>query len=100
MFELNLILEALKKTETEFSKKHLNKEELQNLEKNLSLSPLEYAIFQETKSLLQAQNLLSLESAMWIYNKLSHYKQCTIPEKYILTNLFTSMLKIKTKLIK
>lgn len=100
MYELNLILEAIKKTETEFSKKNLSKDQIKTLNKNLSLQPSEYAIFQETKSLFQAQNILSLESATWIYNKLSNFDKCTIPEKYILTQLFTSMLKLKTKLMK
>jgi hypothetical protein len=98
MFEYDLIIKAVQKAETEIKAKNLTKEQIKELNKKLDLSPLEYANFQQIKSEFQAMNILSLSSAQWIYNKLSHYSKTSLAEKWVLTQLFALMLKLKPKL--
>ena len=97
MFEIEKITLAVEKAQAEINAKNLSSEQQRELNQKLELKPSEYATFQETKSLLQAQGILSLSSAQWIYNKLSHYSQCTLAEKYVLLWLFQTFLKIRMK---
>jgi hypothetical protein len=98
MYELDVIRKAVETTEAQFKAKNLNQTQIETLNKTLVLSSYEYAKFQELKSQFQAMGLLSLDSAIWIYRKLSVYDKCTIPEKYILMQIFASMLKQRIKL--
>ena len=98
MYEYNLIIKALGEVERAIESKHLSKAKLSELKSSLSLSPFEYAKFQTVKSEFQAMGILSLESAMWIYQKLSNYEGCTLPERYVLYHIFASMLQQKAKL--
>jgi len=98
MFELNLILNAIAKTESEIKRKNLTKSQIRQLNSQLDLSPSEYVSFQETKSILQASGKISLETAVFIYNKLKNWQKNSIAEKYVLTVLLTHMLKIKQNL--
>jgi len=100
MFELENIVKAISTVEQQIKTKNLNREQIRTLNKQLALSPLEYAKFQQIKSELFAMDVIKLDSAQWIYNKLSHYSDCTLSEKYILYELFVAMLKVKTNLIR
>jgi hypothetical protein len=99
MFKLNYIVKAVEKIEQTINTKNFSKEKLITLHKTLAFSPIEYAQFQEVKSLLHASGILSLESAQWIYNKLSNYSACNLAEKYILYELFAKFLQIKASMV-
>jgi hypothetical protein len=98
MFEMDKIYKALEIANKEFKAKNLSSEQTKELNEKLSFKPSEYALFQETKTLFYSQGLISIQTTQWIYNRLSHYSECTLSEKYILNALFAQFLQLKAKL--
>ena len=97
-FELVVIEKAIEVARIEINRKNLSVDKKKQLNELLSLSPSEYASFQETKSILQAAGVISLETATFVYNCLGNWRKLDLAEKYVLTSLFARFLTAKQRL--
>lgn len=62
------------------------------LERQLDISPREMCLYQEVKSIAQAEGKIDLNSAMLIYNSLGNWHKTDLATKVILTQLFIAFL--------
>lgn len=86
--------------EIELAKQNKPAEELERLSRNLDMTQEEHSLFQEKKSLAQAQGVLSLENAMYIYNQLggtaSVFNRQPLAVKIVLTQVYARLLKARS----
>lgn len=92
----NRILNGIAKATVLIASKKLTPEKTEELRKTMDMELMEYCRFQELKSAATGTKL-TLDEAMTIYgflgNTPDHFNKQSLPVKYVLTEVFASLLK-------
>ena len=93
---MNRIISGIEKAKTAIAAKNLSEQRLAELHKAMDMEFSEYCRFQTLKSAAMGTKL-NLEEAQTIYvylgNTPEHFNQQPLPVKWVLTEVFASLLK-------
>jgi len=95
--ETNRIINGVAKAEAAILDKGLSADKIESTRKAMDMEISEYCRFQELKSLASTTGRLSLDEAQTIYaylgNSPEHFNNQSLAVKYVLTQVFASLLK-------
>ncbi len=98
---MNRILAAIDRMQAQVESKNLPADKLAAISKSLDIELMEYAAFQEHKSLAFASGKLSLDEAQSIFGFLGasteHFNRQPLAVKAVLTKLFAELLSAKVR---
>ena len=77
--------------------KLIDPKKVKEIEKALTMSPIELCSFQELKSLAQINGIIDMDTALFIYNALGNWDKQTVGTKFVLQKLHSELLQEKIK---
>ena len=94
---MNRILTGIDRAQAAINAKNLSPEKLAETSKAMDMDIAEYCRFQTLKSLASQDGRLSLDEAQTVYgflgNTPEHFNSQSLAAKYVLTQVFASLLK-------
>ena len=94
---MNRILLGIERAKAAITKKGLSPEKVAEVSQKMNMEFDEYCRFQTLKSVASQDGRLSLDEAQTIYgflgNTPEHFNQQPLPVKWVLTEVFASLLK-------
>jgi hypothetical protein len=75
----------------------LSDSEKKALEETVKLTPEEYMVYQQSKSIAQAEGKIDVETSLFIYNSLRTWSKMDLATKVILIQIFAMFLGYKLK---